>query len=103
MRIRANQFLSVDAPCGMQILSGIIKGVSCATKEFNSYLSLRRLKWHLYLMKFGLTNGQLVVGDPIILIQNALGEGAGRVRHSAYIEVPLQVGECNDFSLLKEQ
>ena len=40
MRIRANQFLSVDAPCGIEILSGIIKGVSCATKEFNSYLSL---------------------------------------------------------------
>ena len=39
MRIRANQFLSVDAPCGIEILSGIIKGVSCATKEFNSYLS----------------------------------------------------------------
>ena len=40
MRVRANQFLSVDAPCGIEILSGIIKGVSCATKEFNSYLSL---------------------------------------------------------------
>ena len=39
MRVRANQFLSVDAPCGIEILSGIIKGVSCATKEFNSYLS----------------------------------------------------------------
>ena len=40
MRVRANQFLSVDAPCGIAILSGIIKVVSCATKEFNSYLSL---------------------------------------------------------------
>ena len=40
MKVRANQFLSVDAPCGIEILSGIIKGVSCATKEFNSYLSL---------------------------------------------------------------
>ena len=39
MKVRANQFLSVDAPCGIEILSGIIKGVSCATKEFNSYLS----------------------------------------------------------------
>ena len=39
MRVRANQFLSVDAPCGIEILSGIIKGGSCATKEFNSYLS----------------------------------------------------------------
>ena len=39
MRVRANQFLSVDAPCGIEILSGIIKGVSCATKEFNSNLS----------------------------------------------------------------
>ena len=41
MRIRANQFLSVDAPCGMEILSKIIKGVSAATEELhNHYLSL---------------------------------------------------------------
>ena len=31
MRITANQFLQIDAPCGMQILSKIIQGVSAAT------------------------------------------------------------------------
>ena len=39
MRIRANQFLQVDAPCGMQILSKIIQGVSAATDKPTSYLS----------------------------------------------------------------
>ena len=39
MRIRANQFLSIDAPCGMQILSKIIQGVSAATDRPTSYLS----------------------------------------------------------------
>ena len=39
MRIRANQFLSIDAPCGMQILSKIIQGVSAATEKPTSYLS----------------------------------------------------------------
>ena len=39
MRIRANQFLQVDAPCGMQILSKIIQGVSAATEKPTSYLS----------------------------------------------------------------
>ena len=39
MRIRANQFLSIDAPCGMQILSKIIQGVSAATDRPSSYLS----------------------------------------------------------------
>ena len=39
MRIRANQFLLVDAPCGMQILSKIIQGVSAATDRPTSYLS----------------------------------------------------------------
>ena len=39
MRIRANQFLLVDAPCGMQILSKIIQGVSAATDKPTSYLS----------------------------------------------------------------
>jgi len=39
MRIRANQFLSIDAPCGMQILSKIIQGVSAATDKPTSYLS----------------------------------------------------------------
>ena len=39
MRIRANQFLQIDAPCGMQILSKIIQGVSAATDRPTSYLS----------------------------------------------------------------
>ena len=39
MRIRANQFLSIDAPCGMEILSKIIQGVSAATEKPTSYLS----------------------------------------------------------------
>ena len=39
MRIRANQFLSIDAPCGMEILSKIIQGVSAATDRPTSYLS----------------------------------------------------------------
>ena len=39
MRIRANQFLQVEAPCGMQILSKIIQGVSAATDRPTSYLS----------------------------------------------------------------
>jgi len=39
MRIRANQFLSIDAPCGMEILSKIIQGVSAATDKPTSYLS----------------------------------------------------------------
>ena len=39
MRIRANQFLQLDAPCGMQILSKIIQGVSAATDRPTSYLS----------------------------------------------------------------
>ena len=39
MRITARQFLLVDAPCGMQILSKIIQGVSAATARPTSYLS----------------------------------------------------------------
>ena len=39
MRITARQFLLVDAPCGMQILSKIIQGVSAATDRPSSYLS----------------------------------------------------------------
>ena len=39
MNIKATSFLSVNAPCGMEILSGIIRGVSCATKDFDSYLN----------------------------------------------------------------
>ena len=44
-------------------------------------------------------NGQLVVGDKNINPPDALGKGAGRVRHSAYIEGPLQVGNSGDFSV----
>jgi len=43
-------------------------------------------------------NGQLVVGDNNINPPDALGKGAGRVRHSAYIEGPLQVGNAGNFS-----
>ena len=39
MKIKGDSFLSVNAPCGIEILSGIIRGVSCATKDFNSYLN----------------------------------------------------------------
>ena len=39
MKIKATSFLTVNAPNGMEILSGIIRGVSCATKDFNSYLN----------------------------------------------------------------
>ena len=39
MRITARQFLLVDAPCGMQILSKIIQGGSAATDRPTSYLS----------------------------------------------------------------
>ena len=45
-----------------------------------------------------INNGQLVVGDNNINPPDALGKGAGRVRHSAYIEGPLQVGNAADFS-----
>ena len=43
-------------------------------------------------------NGQLVVGYNNINPPDALGKGAGRVRHSAYIEGPLQVGNAGNFS-----
>ena len=43
-------------------------------------------------------NGQLVVGAKNINPPDALGKGAGRVRHSAYIEGPLQVGDADNFS-----
>ena len=39
MRITASQFLLVDAPGGMEILSKIIRGVSAATEKPTSYLS----------------------------------------------------------------
>ena len=45
-----------------------------------------------------INNGQLVVGDNNINPPDALGKGAGRVRHSAYIEGPLQVGNAGNFS-----
>ena len=38
MKITGKSFLTVNTPNGMEILSGIIRGVSCATKDFNSYL-----------------------------------------------------------------
>ena len=44
-------------------------------------------------------NGQLVVGAKNINPPDALGKGEGRVRHSAYIEGPLQVGNAGDFSV----
>jgi len=44
-------------------------------------------------------NGQLVVGKKNINPPDALGKGEGRVRHSAYIEGPLQVGNSDDFSV----
>ena len=44
-------------------------------------------------------NGQLVVGANNINPPDALGKGSGRVRHSAYIEGPLQVGNSGDFSV----
>ena len=43
MKIRANQFLSVDSPCGMEILSKIIKGVSAATESYTSLISVPNL------------------------------------------------------------
>ena len=39
LSVKGTSFLSVNAPCGMEVLSGIIRGVSCATKEFDSYLN----------------------------------------------------------------
>ena len=43
-------------------------------------------------------NGHLVIADPDIGKPKALGEGVKRVKHSAYIEGPLQVGNSDDFS-----
>ena len=43
-------------------------------------------------------NGQLVIADPDIGKPKALGYGVKRVKHSAYIEGPLQVGNSDDFS-----
>ena len=45
-----------------------------------------------------INNGQLVIADPNINPPDAFGKGPGRVKHSAYIEGPLQVGNSGDFS-----
>ncbi len=45
-----------------------------------------------------INNGQLVIADPNINPPDAFGKGPGRVKHSAYIEGPLQVGNSDDFS-----
>ena len=42
-------------------------------------------------------NGQLIVAE-VGEIPTALGDGIGKVRHSAYIEGPLQVGNAGDFT-----
>ena len=38
MKIKASSFLNVNAPCGMEILSNIIRGVSCASERSASFL-----------------------------------------------------------------
>ena len=38
MNLKASSFLTINAPCGMEILSGIIRGVSCASKKSASFL-----------------------------------------------------------------
>ena len=43
-------------------------------------------------------NGQLMIADEDIDKPKALGEGVNRVKHSAYIEGPLQVGNSGDFT-----
>ena len=45
-------------------------------------------------------NGQLIVAEAGE-VPSALGDGVGKVRHSAYIEGPLQVGDAGDFSEAK--
>ena len=42
-------------------------------------------------------NGQLIVAE-VGEVPTALGDGIGKVRHSAYIEGPLQVGNTGDFT-----
>ena len=42
-------------------------------------------------------NGQLIVAEEGVN-PKALGEGIGKVKHSSYIEGPLQVGDVGDFS-----
>ena len=38
MKIKATSFLTINAPCGMEILSNIIRGVSCASGRSASFL-----------------------------------------------------------------
>ena len=38
MKIKASSFLNVNAPCGMEIISDIIRGVSCASGRSASFL-----------------------------------------------------------------
>ena len=38
MNLKASSFLTINAPCGMEILSGIIRGVSCASGRSASFL-----------------------------------------------------------------
>ena len=46
-----------------------------------------------------INNGQLVVASGTVKPPGqGLGKGADRVRHSAYIEGPLQVGQTGDFT-----
>ena len=46
-----------------------------------------------------INNGQLVVASETVKPPGqGLGKGADRVRHSAYIEGPLQVGQTGDFT-----
>ena len=42
-------------------------------------------------------NGQLIVAEAGE-VPTALGDGVGKVRHSAYIEGPLQVGDAGNFT-----
>ena len=42
-------------------------------------------------------NGQLIVAE-VGEVPTALGDGVGKVRHSAYIEGPLQVGNTSNFT-----
>ena len=42
-------------------------------------------------------NGQLIVAEAGE-VPTALGDGVGKVRHSAYIEGPLQVGDTGNFT-----
>ena len=43
-----------------------------------------------------INNGQLIVAEAGVN-PSALGEGIDKVKHSAYIEGPLQVGDAGDY------